>query len=116
MASLVGAAASITSNFAVLTVLRVITIQTHPQSQAVIEGGTATFNIGASITSDVISYQWQKSVDNAVSWSNINGANSSTYTTPATTYPTTPNEQFRCVLSNTAATSVTSNAATLTVN
>ena len=69
-----------------------------------------------SITSDVISYQWQKSVDNAVSWSNINGANSSTYTTPATTYPTTPDEQFRCVLSNTAATSVTSSAATLTVN
>ena len=116
VASLVGAAASITSNFAVLTVLRVITIQTQPQSQAVIEGGTATFNIGASITSDVISYQWQKSVDNAVSWSNINGANSSTYTTPATTYPTTPDEQFRCVLSNTAATSVTSSAATLTVN
>ena len=116
VASLVGAAASITSNFAVLTVLRVITIQTQPQSQAVIEGGTATFNIGATITSDVISYQWQKSVDNAVSWSNINGANSQTYTTPATTYPTTPDEQFRCVLSNTAATSVTSDAATLTVN
>ena len=36
--SLVGAAGSLTSNFAVLTVLRVITIQTQPQSQAVIEG------------------------------------------------------------------------------
>ena len=116
VASLVGSAADLTSTFAVLTVLRVITITTQPQSQAVIEGGTATFNIGASITSDVISYQWQKSVDNAVSWTAINGANLATYTTPPTTYPTSPSEQFRCVLTNAAATTVTSSAATLTVN
>ena len=114
--SLVGSAGSLTSNFAVLTVLRVISIQTQPQSQAVIEGGTATFNIGATITSDVISYQWEKSTDNGLNFNAISGANSSTYTTPATTYPTTPSEQFRCVLTNAAATTVTSNAATLTVN
>ena len=114
--SLVGAAASITSNFAVLTVLRVISISTQPQSQAVIEGSTATFNIVASITSDTISYQWQKSINSGVNFSAIAGANSATYTTPATVYPTTPAEQFRCVLSNAAATSVTSSAATLTVN
>ena len=114
--SLVGAAGSLTSNFAVLTVLRVISIQTQPQSQAVIEGGTATFNIGATITSDVISYQWEKSTDNGLNFNAISGANSSTYTTPTTTYPTTPSEQFRCVLTNAAATTVTSNAATLTVN
>ncbi len=116
VASLVGSAADITSTFAVLTVLRVISISTHPQSQAVIEGGTATFNIVASITSDVISYQWQKSIDSGNNWSAIAGANSATYTTPATTYPTSPSEQFRCVLTNTAATTVTSNSATLTVN
>ena len=114
--SLVGAAAALTSNFAVLTVLRVITIQTQPQSQAVIEGGTATFNIGAQITSDVISYQWEKSTDNGLNFNSISGANSATYTTPTTSYPTTPAEQFRCVLTNAAATTVTSNAATLTVN
>ena len=114
--SLVGSAGSLTSNFAVLTVLRVISIQTQPQSQAVIEGGTATFNIGATITSDVISYQWEKSTDNGLNFNAISGANSSTYTTPTTTYPTTPSEQFRCVLTNAAATTVTSNAATLTVN
>ena len=114
--SLVGSAGSLTSNFAVLTVLRVISIQTQPQSQAIIEGGTATFNIGATITSDVISYQWEKSTDNGLNFNAISGANSSTYTTPTTTYPTTPSEQFRCVLTNAAATTVTSNAATLTVN
>ena len=116
IASLVGAAASITSSVGILTVLRVISIGTQPNSTAVIEGQTATFNIVASITSGVISYQWQKSIDSGANWSVINGANSATYTTPATTFPTTPSEQFRCVLTNTNATTVTSTAATLTVN
>ena len=114
--SLVGAAADITSDFALLTVLRVITIQTQPQAQSVIEGNTATFTIVAQITSDVVSYQWQKSIDSGSNWGAINGANAASYTTPATTYPTTPSEQFRCVLSNAAATTLTSNAVTLTVN
>ena len=114
--SLVGSSAPITSTFALLTILRVISIQTQPQNVGVIEGNTATFNIVASITSDVITYQWQKSTDSGVNWSNINGANSASYTSPATVYPTTPSEQFRCILSNPNATTVTSNAATLTVN
>ena len=116
VASLVGAAADITSTHGELTVLRVISIQTQPNSTAVIEGGTATFTIVASITSDTISYQWQKSTDSGANWSNINGANSASYTTPATVYPTTPSEQFRCVLTNSNATTLTSSAATLTVN
>jgi len=114
--SLVGSAAPITSTFALLTVLRVITIQTQPASTAVIEGSSATFSIVAQITSDVVSYQWQKSINSGSTWTQINGANGATYTTPATVYPTSPAEQFRCVLSNVAATSVTSSAATLTVN
>lgn len=108
--SLVGSSAPITSTFALLTILRVISIQTQPQNVGVIEGNTATFNIVASITSDVITYQWQKSTDSGVNWSNINGANSASYTSPATVYPTTPSEQFRCILSNPNATTVTSNA------
>ena len=114
--SLVGAAASITSTHGELTVLRVISIQTQPQSQGVIEGNTATFTIVASITSGVISYQWQKSINSGANWTNINGANAASYTTPATVYPTTPAEQFRCVLTNSNATTLTSSAATLTVN
>ena len=114
--SLVGSAAPITSTFGLLTILRVISIQTQPQNQGVIEGNTATFNIVASITSDVITYQWQKSTDGGANWNNINGANAGSYTTPATVYPTTPSEQYRCILSNPNATTVTSNAATLTVN
>jgi plastocyanin len=116
VASLVGSAADITSTHGELTVLRVISISTQPNSTAVIEGGTGTFTIVASITSGVLEYQWQKSVNSGANWSNINGANSATYTTPATVYPTTPSEQFRCVLTNPNATTLTSDAATLTVN
>ena len=86
IASLVGAAASITSSVGILTVLRVISIGTQPNSTAVIEGQTATFNIVASITSGVLSYQWQKSIDSGANWSVINGANSATcllYTSPS---------------------------------
>ena len=114
--SLVGSAAPITSGFALQTVLRVISISQQPQNTAVIEGQTANFSVTAAITSGSISYQWQKSTDSGANWSVINGANSAAYTTPATTYPTNPSEQFRCVLSNANATSVTSTAATLTVN
>ena len=116
VASLVGAAASITSTHGELTVLRVISINAQPTSTAVIEGQTGQFSISASITSDVISYQWQISTNSGGAWSNINGANAASYTTPATTYPTSPSEQFRCVLTNTNATTLTSNAVTLTVN
>ena len=58
----------------------------------------------------------RKSTDNGLNFNAISGANSSTYTTPTTSYPTTPSEQYRCVLSNVAATTVTSTSATLTVN
>jgi len=114
--SLVGSAADITSDHGLLTVLRVISISQQPVDTAVIEGQTATFSITAAITSDIIAYQWQISVDGAQNWSNINGANSSSYTTPVTIFPVNPSEQFRCVLSNAEATTVTSNAVTLTVN
>ena len=69
--SLVGAVSDITSTHGELTVLRVITIQTQPQNQGVIEGNTATFNIVASITSGAISYQWQKSINGGLDWTNI---------------------------------------------
>ena len=114
--SLVGSAADITSDYGLLTVLRVISISQQPVNVGVIEGNTATFSITAAITSDSIAYQWQKSTDSGANWTNINGANTASYTTPATSFPTIPSEQFRCVLSNAEATTVTSSTVTLTVN
>ena len=113
--SLVGAQSSIESTYAVQTVLRVISIQTQPQPQTVIEGQSATFSIVASITSGALNYQWQKTTDSGANWANINGATSATYTTPTQPFPTNYNE-YRCVLSNSNAISVTSDAATITVN
>ncbi len=113
--SLVGAQASITSTYAILTVLRVIAISAQPQDATIIEGNAATYNITASITSGVINYQWQKSTDSGGNWSNVIGATAASYTTVVRPFPTL-NNQYRCVLSNSNAISVTSNAATITVN
>ena len=62
-----------------------------------------------------MNYQWQKTTDSGANWANINGATSASYTTPAQPFPTNYNE-YRCVLSNSNAISVTSNSATITVN
>tara|TARA_B100000029_G_scaffold178010_1_gene175390 strand:- start:3722 stop:9553 length:5832 start_codon:yes stop_codon:yes gene_type:complete len=113
--SLVGAQTSLTSTYANLTVLRVITISAQPQDATVIEGNAATFNITAAITSGTINYQWQNSTDSGANWSNIIGATSASYTTQAMPFPTV-NNQYRCVLSNSNAISITSDAANITVN
>ena len=83
------------------------TITNQPVSQTVTAGQTATFAVVAAGTAP-LSYQWQK---NGV---NIAGANSSSYTTPATS-TSDSGSTFSVVVTNTAGT-VTSAAATLTVN
>jgi Bacterial Ig domain/Purple acid Phosphatase, N-terminal domain/Immunoglobulin domain len=103
-------AGSVTSNAATLTVNAAPvapSITTQPASQTVTAGQTASFSVAASGTAP-LSYQWRK---NSVA---ISGATSSSYTTPATT-SSDNGAQFTVVVSNTAG-SVTSNAATLTVN
>ncbi len=81
-------------------------ITTHPASQSVTAGQTATFSVAATGTAP-LTYQWQKN------GANISGATSSSYTTPATT--TADNgSTFRVIVSNSVG-SATSNSATLTV-
>jgi hypothetical protein len=98
---------SVTSNNATLTVyLLSPVITTQPLNKTVTEGQTATFTVVATGTS--LSYQWRKN------GTNIGGATSASYTTPATT--TADNGAlYSCVVSNTGG-SATSNNATLTVN
>jgi len=81
-------------------------ITVHPSNQTVTLGQTATFSVTASGTAP-LSYQWQK---NQV---NISGANSASYTTPATVLADN-GAKFRCVVSNNSG-PATSNEATLTV-
>ena len=103
-------AGSVTSSAATLTVNPAVvapTITAQPANQTVTAGQTATFAVVASGTAP-LSYQWQKN------GANISGATSTSYTTPATT-STDNASTFQVVVSNSAG-SVTSSAATLTVN
>jgi hypothetical protein len=98
-----GAAATLT----VTTTAVVPIITTQPTSQTVTSGQTATFTVVASGTAP-LSYQWQKN------GANIAGATAANYTTPVTATSDSAST-FAVVVSNTAGT-VTSAAATLTVN
>ena len=83
------------------------TISSQPISQSVTAGQTATFSVVAGGTAP-LGYQWQKN------GATITGATSASYTTPATT--TSSNGSTFQVLVNNSTGSITSSAATLTVN
>jgi hypothetical protein len=83
------------------------TITAQPANQTVTAGQTASSTVVAAGTAP-LSYQWQKN------GANIAGATSASYTTAATT-TSDSGSTFAVVVSNTAGT-VTSAAATLTVN
>lgn len=82
-------------------------ITTQPSNQTVTVGSTATFSVEATGTTP-LSYQWQKGT------MPIAGATSAGYTTAATT-SSDNGSQFEVIVTNSLG-SVTSNAATLTVN
>jgi regulation of enolase protein 1 (concanavalin A-like superfamily) len=101
---------TVTSNAATLTVNAAPTapvITTQPTSKTVAVGQTATFTVVAT-GNPAPTYQWQKGT------TNISGATSASYTTPATVAGDS-GSTYRCVVANSVDT-VTSNAATLTVN
>jgi hypothetical protein len=104
------AAGSATSSAALLTVNAAAvapSITAQPASQIVTVGQTATFSVTANGTAP-LTYQWQK---NSVA---LSGANSSSYTTPAST-SSDSGAQFTVVVSNRVG-STASSAAILTVN
>jgi uncharacterized protein (TIGR02145 family) len=82
------------------------TVVGQPQPQTVAGGQAVTFTVAAT-GSAPLSYQWQKSA------TDIPGATSASYTTPATTLADN-GSTYRCVVINTLG-SDTSNAATLIV-
>jgi hypothetical protein len=96
----------------------VITIGTQPQNASVTAPATATFTVVA--TSDPTTplvYQWQKQEaeeSGPNTWTNISGATSASYTTPATTADDN-GDKYRVIVDAAGAVAVTSTAATLTV-
>jgi hypothetical protein len=88
-------------------------ITTQPSDQAVTAGNTATYSAAASGTPTPM-VQWQISTNGGLSWSNIAGATSSTYTTPPLTAGNDGNV-YRAVYTNIAGSAATA-AAVLRVN
>lgn len=80
-------------------------ITTQPTNQTVNEGGTLTLTI---VASNATSYQWKKGA------SNISGATSATYTKSGVV-PADAGS-YTCVVTGDGGTTVTSNAATVTVD
>jgi alpha-tubulin suppressor-like RCC1 family protein len=110
-----GASNSVTSSAVTLTVTAVVVapgISVHPVAQTITEGQNASFSITAVGTS--ISYQWQLSTDGGASFTDMAGATGATLTLMAVPLASDAH-QFRIVVSNSAG-SVTSNAASLSVN
>src|SRR5690606_15092708 len=70
---------NVTSNSATVTVSNGPAISAHPVGGTICSGGTFTMNVTAA---GATNYQWQMSTDNT-SFSNISGATSAAYTTPA---------------------------------
>ena len=110
-----GAGNSIASADARLTVTAAVvapSFVTQPQGQSVVAPASASFTAAANgYPSPTL--QWQMSTDSGSTWSNIGGATSATFTTPATVAGDN-GKQFRVVASNSAGT-ILSSAALLTV-
>jgi hypothetical protein len=102
-----GSAPSTTVTLTVNAATVAPTITTQPANQTVTAGETATFAVVATGTAP-LTYQWSKN------GTNISGATSSSYTTPATTSADN-GSTFQVTVSNTAG-STPSTTATLTVN
>jgi len=103
-----------TSNAATVTVSipPVPVITTQPMNQNVYPGDYSAFSVSIS-SLGATTYQWQKSTDNGVTFTNILNATYSYISFYST--QTTDAGQYRVIITNGGG-SVTSNAATLTVN
>ncbi len=100
------------SNPATLTVNSLPAISTNPQDATICIGGSNTFSVTASGTG--ISYQWQLSTDGGVTYNNIAGATTSSYTVSGAIAGMNGN-RYRCVVNGTCPPAATSVAALLTV-
>ena len=87
-------------------------VDTQPANQTVAVPAPATFE-ATSTGTPAPTVQWQMSMDAGVNWSDIGGATTATFTTPATVLAD-DGKRFRAVFANSAGT-VTSNAARLSV-
>src|SRR4051812_10056983 len=76
-------------------------ISTQPESQSVLVGTSASFNVSA--TGDGLSYQWQLSTDAGHTWANVPLATSTRYAIAAVA-SSMDGQQFRVVVTGPAGT------------
>jgi LPXTG-motif cell wall-anchored protein len=88
-------------------------VTTSPSSDTTDDGSTATFTAAAT-GYPTPTVQWQKSTNGGTSFADIDGATSTSYTTPTLT-PADDANEYRAVFTNSAG-SDTTTAATLTVH
>lgn len=92
-----------------------ITITSQPSAQTA-SSGAATFSVSATNSaSETLTYQWQRQPLGTGSYASISGATSSTLSLAGLTNASNNGDNYRCVVSSATASSVTSNAAALTV-
>ena len=98
------------------TTITTPTINVQPQDEEVQAGSTAEFSVTASAgEGEQLTYQWQqKATDTGSEWEDIFYATTASYTIAATTTDMS-GYQYRCVVKSASGVSVTSAAATLTV-
>lgn len=103
-----------TSACAILTVVSPVTITAQPANVEVCSGSNAVFSVTGT-SSETIIYKWQVSTDAGATWSDLTGANASSYTVVNTTVLMS-NNRYRCLLSNaTCPSAVATAGAILTV-
>ena len=117
-ASLAGNILPTSYNNGSLTIYNPPTITSHPANRTVTEGNSASFSINAS--GQGLSYQWQMSQDQGISWETLsNGGHYSNVTSRTLNVNnvdlTMEGLRYRCVVNGTCEPSVTSNFAVLHV-
>ncbi len=90
-----------------------VTAVVQPANTSACVGKNATFSVSAA--GGPLTYQWQVSNNSGLTYTSISGANAASYTVVGAT-ASQNNYKYRCVITAAPCGSVTSNAATLTVN
>jgi hypothetical protein len=93
-----------------------ITITQQPSNQTAVSNA-ATFSVTANVSpTGNLAYQWQRSDNNGSTWLTVVGETASSVSLSGLTVASDNNDQYRVAVSSSAAASVTSNAALLTVS
>jgi subtilisin-like proprotein convertase family protein len=106
-----------TSNAVTLVVATAPVITTNPANVTICANANTSFSVVAAGIPTPTIYQWQVSTDGGATWTNLTTGTAFTPTFNITAAATTlSGNRYRCIVTNNCGQTVTSTAATLTVN